>query len=168
MKRSVQQYSPKTHRVTVCDLLSSSSSSKKCIARRLKGKIMTRHQRMRCKNSGGASRYHEFEDRESSSFDASSVAAEDEGDECDDLKEYLFSMRQQQRRNTDFTQADNDLRRFLAQREQHRRDSSEMESTPRKLERARARPPNDFFVPRRQRPAEAARVQKVINQTSEA
>ena len=46
-------------------------------------------------------------------------------DDDRDLKQYLYSMRQQQRRATDFSQADNDLRRFLALREQNKRESDQ-------------------------------------------
>jgi hypothetical protein len=46
-----------------------------------------------------------------------------EGGDTDDLNRFLSSVRRQQRRATDFSQADKDLRRFLAQREQKRRDS---------------------------------------------
>jgi hypothetical protein len=38
--------------------------------------------------------------------------------------------RSQHRRNTDFSQADNDLKRFLSEREQKRRDSDVEESLP--------------------------------------
>jgi hypothetical protein len=51
------------------------------------------------------------------------------GSESDDpdSPEYTFrdSGRDQERRNTDFSQADNDLKRFLSEREQKRRDSTE-------------------------------------------
>ena len=49
----------------------------------------------------------------------------DSEDDDTDLKSYVNSMRQQQRRATDFSQADHDLRRFLAQREQKKRDSDQ-------------------------------------------
>ena len=42
-----------------------------------------------------------------------------------DLRQYLYSVRQGQRRATDFSQADNDLRRFLALREQQKRESDQ-------------------------------------------
>jgi hypothetical protein len=51
------------------------------------------------------------------------------GSESDDpdSPEYTFreSGRDQERRNTDFSQADNDLKRFLSEREHKRRDSAE-------------------------------------------
>ena len=48
-----------------------------------------------------------------------------EAQEEDDLRDYISSARQAGRRATDFSQADNDLRRFLALREAQRRDSDQ-------------------------------------------
>ena len=54
-----------------------------------------------------------------------------QGSESDELESpetrdtFRGSGRDKERRNTDFSQADNDLKRFLSEREQKRRDSAE-------------------------------------------
>lgn len=59
-----------------------------------------------------------------SSLDSTASVASEDGET--DLRQYLIqSGRSTQRRATDFSQADNDLRRFLAQREAQRRDSDQ-------------------------------------------
>ena len=54
-----------------------------------------------------------------------------DSDDDEDISAYFVNSvgRGGQRRNTDFSQADNDLRRFLAQREQQKREDSEQDLT---------------------------------------